>query len=263
MPADLPLNLRVSKAQCRRALQIIDALLRALQGGGHKVLAGPVVELLGVEVRLRISEGTETVHEEPDEPELSDDNRYEFGHSRFRKLKKPSGKLTLQIDNSKGYWLSRTRCTWRDTPRRPLEQNLEKVMAGLFDFAVSVRRHEENLRIEAEKRKADEQRRAEEARARAAKRKAIAEEQQRVDDLLRDAQDWKRSQVLREYINAVRQVCATDEEAIEPGSELAHWLDWAEAQAARLDPLVEGPPSILDETVEPEPEPYGRYYGGR
>ena len=78
---------------------------------------------------------------------------------------------------------------------------------------------------------------------RAAKRKAIADEQQRVDDLLRDAENWKRSQVLREYINAVRQVCATVEEAIAPGSELAQWLDWAEAQAARLDPLVDGPPS--------------------
>ena len=262
-PADLPLNLHVSKAQYRRALQIFDALLRALEGGGHKALSGPVVELLGVEVRLRISEGTEVVQEDPEEPDLLNDDRYEFGHSRFRKRKRPSGKLTLNIDNAKGYWLSRTRATWRDTPRRPLEQNLEKVIAGLFDFAVSVRRHEENLRIEAEKRQADEQRRAEEARVRAAKRKAIAEEQQRVDDLLREAEGWKRSQILREYIQAVREFCTAQHEAIAPDSEMARWLDWADAQAARLDPLVEGPPSILDETVEPEPEPYGHYYGGR
>lgn len=263
IPADLPLNVHVSKAQYRRALQIMDALLRALEGGSHKVLAGPKVELMGVELQLRISEGTEVVQAEPDEPELTDDNRYEFGHSRFRKLTKPSGKLSLAIDNAKGYWLSRTRAVWRDTPRRPLEQNLEKILAGLFDFAVSVRRHEESLRVEEERRKAAELRRAEEARVRAAKLKAIAEEQKRVDDLLRDAEDWKRSQILREYVQAVRDLCVTQHEAIAPDSEMAHWLDWAEAQAARLDPLVEGPPSILDETVEPELEPYGRYYGSR
>ena len=34
---------------------------------------------------------------------------------------------------------------------------------------------------------------------------------------------------------------------IQEGSDLARWLTWASEQAHRLDPLVESPPSIIDE----------------
>ena len=35
--------------------------------------------------------------------------------------------------------------------------------------------------------------------------------------------------------------------SLEPGSKQVEWLEWATRHADRADPLVESPPSILDE----------------
>ena len=131
-------------------------------------------------------------------------------------------------------------------------------MTGLIELAGHARERqveEERQKQEAQER---ERRRQEEARLRVEKRQRIKAERTRVDLLLAEAKDWKRSRDLREYIEAKRQKHLRDGETIEPGSDLARWLEWANQQADRLDPLTESPPSILDEDVgeeDPKPEP--------
>ncbi len=65
---------------------------------------------------------------------------------------------------------------------------------------------------------------------------------------------------MRKLIEAVR-AAHTAEGPVEPGSELAKWIEWAHQQADRLDPLCPSPPSILDEEGLEEEEP--RRYGYR
>lgn len=251
----LVLNIYVSKASLRRSLLIVDALLKALEQQGYTVTAGPTVEILGIRIGFQIKESLRTQKEEPEEHDL--DGRYSFGHSRFNQKKVPSGLLTIEI-HANSYWTYGSRHTWRDTPKRSLETRLGQVVTGLIELAGHARERqveEERQRQEAQER---ERRRQEEARLRAEKRQRFKAEQARVDSLLLEAKDWKQSRDLREYIEAKRRKHLTDGKTIEPGSDLALWLEWASQQADRLDPIAESPPSILDEDVgeeEPKPEP--------
>jgi hypothetical protein len=52
------------------------------------------------------------------------------------------------------------------------------------------------------------------------------------------------------YIEAVLQDAIGQHGSVDPDSETGRWIDWATMQADRLDPLVESPPSILDEWDE-------------
>ncbi len=58
-----------------------------------------------------------------------------------------------------------------------------------------------------------------------------------------EAEVWNKSQQIRAYIGEVRKV----HKKIDPNSEIGKWLEWANKQADRMDPLAESPPSILDE----------------
>ncbi len=68
----------------------------------------------------------------------------------------------------------------------------------------------------------------------------------RVDDFFRMTENWKRAQNARDFLAIYHNQLEKERQPIEAGSELERWLDWAEQQADRLDPLVQSPPSILD-----------------
>ena len=62
--------------------------------------------------------------------------------------------------------------------------------------------------------------------------------------------NWHKSQIIRQFVDAVRESVLKKNGSIEPDGELDKWISWAIQQADRFDPLVKSPPSILD---EPEP----------
>ncbi|MFH1933295.1 MAG: hypothetical protein ABIN18_17100 [Pseudomonadota bacterium] len=75
--------------------------------------------------------------------------------------------------------------------------------------------------------------------------------------------NWKRSQILREYIAEIEKHATDDELPFGLEKPLVEWLKWAHDQADRLDPLSPSPPSILDEDCPEEEErnehPYSRW----
>jgi hypothetical protein len=75
-------------------------------------------------------------------------------------------------------------------------------------------------------------------------------EQERVDSLIKQAESWKTSKLLRAFVEAAKRELGPANGNITLDSELAQWIDWASQQADRLDPLRERPPSILDEKLE-------------
>ncbi len=74
----------------------------------------------------------------------------------------------------------------------------------------------------------------------------IQEEQDRIQKLVQDAENWNKSKLIRAYLKAVKEDVVERQGLIEPGSELNKWLTLANQQADRLDPLVKDSPSVLD-----------------
>lgn len=89
LPRDPILEVRVSKGSLRRALLVGDAILKACEAQGYTVDRGPSVKIEGALVRFSIKEGLETKQEQLKEHDL--DGAYDFGFSRFRKTRVPSG----------------------------------------------------------------------------------------------------------------------------------------------------------------------------
>jgi hypothetical protein len=252
------LNICTSKACMRRALLIIDALLKESQRHEYPVSAGPTITILGHSIKLGIHEIVDEKRE-PDE-EIDLNKPYEFGHSRHKTSRTPSGRLVLSITEGRGYWATGGRCTWRDTDKQRLEDQLDKVLFGLIKTAEMAQRHEEKQKQQAELARQEAARREEEQRQRAERRKQYKAEKARFDELLKQAKDLHRSRQVRELIEAVR-TAHTAKGPIAPDSEIAQWIEWATQQADRLDPLRPSPPSILDEHFEEDERPSATAWG--
>jgi hypothetical protein len=250
-PSTCTLNIAVSKAQLRRSLLILDAVLKALRHRGYVVETGPAVRIFGQRIAFGIREHLETIREEPKDDGL--DGRYEFRFNRFHSKRLPTGQLVLFISNADRFWLNGARKSWRDSATRKLEDCLNKFVVSLLRVAAKERDNE----IETQRREAAAEvaarRREAEAQKRAERRKLQAEEQARVDHLLGQAAAWRKSRDLRLFIEAVRLARLPEGAELEPDSDLARWLAWATMHADRLDPLKESPASILDEKIPEEP----------
>jgi hypothetical protein len=249
------LAVRVSKGSLRRALLILDALLKALEQRGYQVTAGPSARLLDVSVHFSITEDLDTQREQPAEHEL--DGNYQFGHSRFNTKRAPSGRLVLHLDDVDACSAGGCQKSWRDAKKQRLEDCLNKFVAGMVHFAARKKEYEQEQERRAQKFREEEQPRKEEADRRAEKRRLIQAEQARVNSLMQEAQVWATSQSLRRYIEAKRQKYLVDHGEINPNDDFARWLIWAIQQADRLDPTAASPPSILDEPIPEEPKPRG------
>lgn len=241
------LNLAVSKGTLRRSLLMVDALLKAFERHGYPVAAGPSVTVLGETVKFGMEETVESKREAIDgEHDL--DGPYQFGHSRYFQKRIPSGRLVLRITSADAYWAEGSRKMWRDA-KSPLEERLTSFVQGVVKIAAILKKHKARQAAEAKVREAKAERQAEEARLRAEKLARIKTEQKRVRDLFVTVKNWQRSQALREYIASAREYGAAKcGEHLEEDAYVA-WLAWATAQADRLDPFCESPPSILDENV--------------
>jgi len=254
-PDENTLDITTSRKSLRRALLIMDALLKGLEERGCEIEAGPTVKLLGVSIGFRLREQVETQREQPEHHDL--EGPYVFGHSRFDVRRVPSGRLCLEINQSLSYRAGGCQRTWRDTEKRRLEERLNDFVTGLVTLAGRLKAHQDEQRRQAElrrqeaerqaeRRRQEEARRQEVERKRAEWRKRYEAERDRIDQLMAQAERYQKSKEVRALIEAVRQLHAADG-AIEPGSEVAKWIEWAQQQADRLDPLRASPPSILDE----------------
>jgi hypothetical protein len=258
-PEKLPLAVKVSKASLRRALLIIDALLKAFEKRGYRVIAGPKVELDGIQVGFSVEELLETKSEQSEEHDLS--GSYTFGHSRFDKKWVPSGRLQLRLEGGGEYWARGSRHSWSDGQKSMLEQRLKKVLPAMLAYVELKKEHEAELKRRADEQRAEELRREREAKLRAEKRKEYRAELVRFRQLTRQVKSWRLSHELRVFIETATQDHIQKHGSVESGSKFAEWLEWASCQADRLDPLCESRPSILDEDPKTFEDPKPGYLG--
>ncbi len=234
--ADSALNVRVSRGNVRRALLFLDALAKAVEGLGGKVVVekdryheypNTVVILAGEKAAtIRVRERcNQSVKEEGG-----------AGHYTSKTYTyRPSGLLVLDSGSSSyGSY-----CEDRDQWER-IEDQINKALIQFVEMAGKER-------IRRREREDEKRRRETWEKERDEKLPLIEQEEERLAELNEEVDAWHRSQRMRQYIQAVRDASSTEDGPIEEGSELHEWLIWAGQQADRLDPLVESPSSILDE----------------
>ncbi|MCZ7665646.1 MAG: hypothetical protein M5U22_23155 [Thermoleophilia bacterium] len=249
-------NISASKALKPRAYRVMNAVLRAAEERGYAVSGKPdqherttLIEVLGQKFDIRIYEPS------VQRPHVL------IKEERERKAKYPStfidkhdyvssGQLCLQLRPEGGwtvYWQV------RDGKKVRVEDRLNKLFIAALkqvDQALKWKRKREQEAAAA--REAERRRLAEEERRKLAE-ETRKQEQAKVQSLLNEVTNWRRSRDLRAYLRQVRRVIAEQGRTIEPGSDLDKRLRWAERVADDLDPLR--PPESLPTEGESEPMP--------
>lgn len=260
-PDGCPLDLLVSREQLRRSLLIMSALLKALETLGHKITSGPKIEINGEFVTLEIREATVKVVEEFDASKESIEGRYDFFSERRRKKYVPSGQLTVLIPEGQAYWASGCRRQWKDGKTQQIENCLQSIVAGVLSIAEKKREHEIKEKQEAVRKAEEAKLQRQQAAERAKRREEQKREQRKLDGLLAEARNLRRSREIREFVAYVRHAHESEGTTISVDSELGKYLEWAVLQADRLDPVIDSPKTILDEVIPDEPShpSYGRW----
>jgi hypothetical protein len=262
-PKEGCLDISVSKGGLRRALRIMDTVIKALEKHGYGIYLSEgrtKTKIQGVTISFGISEKLVTKKKRPDEHDL--EGRYHFGHSRFIDERVPSGDLSLTIHDAEDFYIYGCQRQWNDGKKAKIENRIQSFIEGLETVAAAkIERDREEQ--EEERRRIERQRRLEEERLRRAElRRRYLEEEGRVNTLISCAENWKRSHILREYIAEVEKRAAGGELPFSLEKPLAEWLRWAQDQVDRLDPLAPNPPSILDEECPEEEKSSGYRHSG-
>ncbi len=161
-----------------------------------------------------------------------EETRYSFGLDRgWRQVLEPTGKLVFMIQS----WLdSGMRKQWSDTGRKPLDQQLNDIVAGFIRAAECLRRRRLDREEEERKRlEADRKRRELEAVER--------EREQALKRLTQRVNAWIQAGQIREYVAAIRNVAATSNYSVSP-AELEKRIVRALRFADEIDPLLTGDP---------------------
>lgn len=246
------LDIDVSKASLTRALRIMNTVVKAFEKRGWEVSVGTgkergsYVRVLDQKISFGIREPWKQVENEPAKPRRLPGGEWYTPHqAKYRE--EPSGRLALVVRNSWGRAVDKS---LGDTKTRQLEDRLNDFMVLVVKVAHQ-RAEWHRQRIESEmRRREEEQIRLEERRKREA-------EAARFKALTEQANRWRQSRTITDYIEAarVRAASVTLEKA--EAQELTEWLDWAEERAQALDPLsgdleaLYKPPGPLSVKVAP------------
>jgi hypothetical protein len=240
------LNIRVSEKILPRALRIMDAFIKNLNKLNYDVSVSDdqtIANIDGIQLKFGIREKLE-IKKTPLEPK---DQWYDFRTSEYRQEFLPTGRLCISVDDF--YLSGGLQRNWQDSPHRQLEDQLGKMIAGFIKLAL--KEQEDNRKREEERRLRREMiaRQEAEKRRRKEMQKIIDLELNRVSGLIEDAENWKKSKLIMEFVSAAEQKHLIGECCYKPGCDWTEWIQWAKEQAQRLDPLTHSPPSIIDEST--------------
>ena len=233
---------RVATASADRALRILDTLLKALQGRGYTSIAGASererarVMVNGEAIRFSIEEPSQRKAHRLSEEEKSRQAKGTLYYVQAYDYV-PTGKLTLKLDTP---YSSGLPASFSDTARQSVDERLNDVIVAMVRIA--------EWEKAARRRQEEKQRRLdEENEKRASVIRRQQEEAASLKRLHQDADAWNTAERIRRYIAAVEARARETGADISLGGAHHEWACWANAQADRIDPLRESPPSILDE----------------
>lgn len=237
------LNIEVTRLSLDRALLIADTLLKELSKRGITANIAPqksitLLDIDGIFVSFSLTEYVSRSYHIETPSETKARERYWNRAAWDTSIKSPAipqfdYQPTGILKITAGHWPSRS---WKDTERTTLEKRLGEVIAGIYKLALDIR-----TRNEVEAKRQEERRIATEQYVFLVQR--YEDELSKFKDLEFGAENWKKANQLREYIDAVER------HAIENGGltpEKVTWLEWARAKADWIDPLISVSDPILD-----------------
>lgn len=250
------LNIKVTRDAIDRALVFLDTLFKLIEECGYELGLNEkkhaVVEILGEKIELRVTERISRVEtKRTKRPELHsramlsyvrNDSSQEYTYKEYEYI--PTGELYL-VARSPDFWMPERR--WSDTPNTKIEERYGSIIAGLIRYAALSRQKREEKELRARQHEVEEMERQDLHRIWQEKQRLIEEERERVNGLIELAENWHKSNILRDFIDAVKQQAIEADARIDADSELGQWLEWAANQADRLNPLTKSSSSILDE----------------
>jgi len=222
---------RVTPERLPRALALLDSIVRAAQrrgfmwrnGTGPRWDATASLEIEGVPLVVEIFE---TVHRQTHRLTPEEKAKPSYWAPRYDFLS--TNQFSIRRSDYDVYL--------KDTPRQQIENRLNELFTVLINRAFKTREEDRQREI-----------RAAQAAAREAKREKIEKlkraEKAAFDRLVSGAEDWRKTQELRAFIDAVEAREPLDDERREAR---AKWLEWARGKAAALDPFSNRLASILD-----------------
>jgi len=234
------LDVRVSKSSLARALRIMAVVLHVMERENFRLvvekkdLESTSAMVHGETIRFGLVEKSRQVKPTAD-PKGSSSSRYSYNPIRLE----PTGLLAIEVWS---YYSGGLQKTWRDRDRARLEEQLPESIAGLIKIALA----EKARRDAQEKKERERQKRIEEVTEELRK---IEAEEKKVRVLRKEVIAWQRAKRIREYVAAVREGASTQADSGQQERILV-WIEWAEVQADRIDPLKLTPHSILDDKNE-------------
>lgn len=228
------LNIRISPSSLKRALRIMDAIIKAFEEQAYKVEVGkgegPGTHLLihNFTLNLELTEKINSIPHNPTAAEIEKQKRYSWEKPPSYDFK-PSGMLTLKIDeyNAQGY-----RKSWSDGKTQRLEDLLDNFITGAIKVGIIAR--EESL--------AREKKWAEESRLRAEREAERHAAERFIKDLEESAQAWSKSQQILVFIETIEKEYAARSLSPEDQEKLKSWLAKARRYEEWLNPIKKGFP---------------------
>ena len=227
------LVISVTKNSLNRALIIADGIVKALEaerfpvtveGGKHSTTTLIFTQAVQLAITEKVREiGRQEVKE----------------YSSTRTLIEYEGTGILQFragDYSSGR-------KFRDGRKGVLEDLIPHCIGALMREARDQIHWEEQARLrEIEDRKRE--------RERAELSRQIAEEEKRVKEFESWVDNWTRARQMRDFIAELEKVWAETNLDLSPDAPKGKRIIWIKQQADRIDPMLPGPPSILDRKRE-------------
>ena len=238
---DSNLRVNISPQSVKRGMLILDALVKALEKRGFPVTASNgygQTSILDEDLRFKLEEPAKRI-----EIKLTTRQKARIEADPWHHYRKyayePSGCLFLKIET----YTCGTKQILKDRKNHKIEDCLNQFIIYLIEGAIALRA-----------RRLEEQKRAEEYRRRQQEweeaKQRYDDELARVQKLEEDSANWAKSQQIRSYIKAAIQHANNDEPIDFASGDFEQWVNWATAQADRLDPFKESPSSILDYPIE-------------
>ncbi|MFJ5296844.1 hypothetical protein ACIQAL_09995 [Pseudomonas sp. NPDC088368] len=228
------LNICVSPALQDRALKLMDAVLKALETRGCRVEQGKQqvdILIMGRIYHLRAFEPCKRSPYVPTPKQLEDKARGRWSYWPNWTYQ-PTGQLHLLVNE--GYAGKVI-----DSPNKPVEMQLNTLLEQIMTNAVEALVNAEQQAIVNEKRR--------QLREAAVERQRIQnDERKRLATLESDAQNWRRAQAIRDYLDALERSSIS----VPKATDRTDYVQWARAKADWLDPLIGDVTDILDEDIK-------------
>jgi len=230
------LNILVSPASINRALNIMDALINALDNRGMNIALildgkeGTFVNICGEFVSIRMLEMLLITPKEKGERKPKYYDYKPCTLSDWQATTRPSGRLVLSLDTLRYTGGTMLRKNWRDGSKQKIEDSLNEVIIALIKAAYAQRIQRTNWTESSAKRDAESQK---------GKIREILDKQIKEKDakLFSAIENWEESLRIRAFVAEAGKISVQRGLPNEQLNLVNRWITWASQKADNLDPF--------------------------